>query len=115
MAVWPAGLPTHQEIEGYEETPPELSIRSPMDVGPVKLRRRYSTGPTTWRGSLLVSQAQVATLLTFWRDTLAGGSLAFDWEHPRVGGVVSMRFVRQPMPRHRADGLWTVALEMEIL
>lgn len=115
MPAWPPTLPTHQEIEGYEETPPELALRSPMDAGPQKLRRRYSTGPTAWRGTLLLSQAQVETLLAFWRDTLAGGSLSFDWQHPRTEAAAIMRFVTAPAPRHQAEGAWRVALEMEIL
>lgn len=115
MATWPPSLPAHTEIEGYEETPPELAIRSPMDAGPAKTRRRFSAGPTAWTGALLLTPDQVTTLLDFWRETVAGGSLRFEWQHPRTGAAVEMRFARQPRPQHRAEGLWRVALEMEIL
>lgn len=115
MPTWPAGLPAHTEIEGYQETPPTLALRSAMDAGPAKVRRRFSAGPTAWRGTMLLTQAQAETLLAFWRETLAGGALAFEWAHPRTGAAATMRFTAPPELRHQAEGLWRAELTLEIL
>jgi hypothetical protein len=114
-AVWPAGLPPATEIDQYRESPPELALRSEMDAGPAKLRRRYSAGPTAWQGTMQLDQAQAALLDTFWRTTLAGGSLAFDWFHPRTTAAVVMRFLGPPQLRHLTGPLWEADLRMEIL
>lgn len=114
-AVWPPGLPPATEIDQYQEALPELALRSEMDAGPAKLRRRYSAGPSTWQGALQLSGEQTATLEAFWRTTLAGGSLAFDWVHPRTGAAVAMRFLSPPAFRHLAGPLWIADLRVEIL
>lgn len=115
LAAWPTGLPQAAEIDGYEETPPDLALRSRMDAGPPKLRRRFSAGETRIAGRLMLRLEQTETLLAFWRDTLAGGSLPFAWTHPRTGAACTMRFVSPPRLRHRAGPLWEAELSLEIL
>jgi hypothetical protein len=116
-ATWPAGLPQATEIDGYSETQPSLALRSAMETGPAKLRRRASSGPVRIEGTMLLVAAQTETLVAFWRDTLAGGALAFDWTHPRTGLAVQMRFTAPPELRHEADGggLWRARLALEIV
>lgn len=116
MATWPAALPSLDQIEDYAERPPELKLRSAMDAGPPKQRRRFSSGPTEITGWMLMTKAQVATLLTFHDTTLARGALRFEGVHPRTLAAVTMGFVSPPQPRHRANagGLWRVDLHLEL-
>ena len=46
-AVWPPSLPQGPRLEDLEETPPTLAIRTGMDVGPAKVRRRAVAGVTS--------------------------------------------------------------------
>jgi hypothetical protein len=109
-------LPPATDLEGYRETPPQLTIRTPMDVGPAKARRRLTAGVTAIEGTLLLTAAQAETLMGFWRDTTAAGALAFTWLHPRTGASVSMRFVAGPeLAALDAGALWRAALRLEIL
>ncbi|QLH37711.1 MAG: hypothetical protein HWD60_00095 [Defluviicoccus sp.] len=43
-AVWPSSLPQKPLVDGFSETAPNLVVRSPMDVGPAKVRRRATAG-----------------------------------------------------------------------
>ena len=43
MAVWPAGLPQVALAEGYEERADSVLVRSSVDVGPAKVRPRYTS------------------------------------------------------------------------
>ncbi|MCA3519370.1 MAG: hypothetical protein IOC87_04145 [Rhodobacter sp.] len=114
-AVWPPGLPQATEIDEYAETLPTLAIRTDMDAGPAKVRRRYSAGPVRWQGSLLLTQAETVTLEAFWRTTLGGGALAFAWQHPRLGTAATMRFTEPPAFRHVSGPLFRATLQIEIL
>ena len=46
MAVWPLDLPQKPLLQGFSETLPNLVTRSPMDIGPAKVRRRSTAGVT---------------------------------------------------------------------
>jgi hypothetical protein len=63
---------------GYDEQPPDERIRTPMDVGPAKLRRRASAGVQPIKGTIRCSSTQRTTCDDFYRTTLSGGVLQFD-------------------------------------
>lgn len=117
MIAWPASLPPLAELEGYQETPPFLALRSETDAGPVKTRPRYSTGPARLTGRLLLTAAQAQALRAFFLATLKGGALAFEAQQPRTGEAARFRFLRAPELAHLAEGggLWRASLELEEL
>ena len=73
MAAWPSDLPQKPLVQGFSETPPNLLTRSPMDIGPAKVRRRSTAGVTVLQCVFRLTTTQRASLLTFWQTTLAGG------------------------------------------
>jgi hypothetical protein len=94
MATWPVTLPQLPLMDGYSESSPDGAIRTSMEVGPGKSRKRISAvvRPTTWP-LYLETSTQVDALMEFHDDTLAMGALPFDHPHPRKGGSnVSFRF-----------------------
>lgn len=115
--VWPASLPQQPLYDGYQEQAPNLVIRSQMDAGPPKIRQRFTAGIRTFAMRLALTKAQVATLDTFFVTTAAGGSIAFEWVHPRTGATVNYRFVVPPQPKYHADAddVWWAELALEIL
>lgn len=114
--VWPASLPQDVLVEGYDEAMPDLALRTEMDAGPAKVRRRFTAGVRTFKVGSAMTRAQVATLDTFFVTTVQGGALSFDWTHPRTQAAATFRFTRPPRTAPEAGGQrWRVELELEIM
>ena len=116
MPAWPSDLPPRPLVEGFAETAPTLTVRSPMDVGPAKVRRRVTAGVTQLKCSFRLSTTQRASLLTFWQTTLAGGAFSYTWAHPISGAAITCRIVDPPAFTPAAGGVsWVAALNIEVL
>lgn len=115
MPTWPGTLPPRLLVSNYQEQPPDIVLRTEMDVGPPKLRRRTTAGIRPVIGRIFCTKAQVATLDTFYVTTCASGSLSFDWTHPRTGAAATYLFRKPPSwkPEH-GDGWW-VDLQLDML
>lgn len=119
MPTWPSTLPDMPA--GFSERQQQGFVRTPMDTGPAKARRRYSAVSRFIGTDMVLTSAQRSTLSTFFTTTLAQGTTAFDWVDPNDKSVpVKMRFVRAPVLRHiSGDGAntayYSVRLELEIL
>jgi hypothetical protein len=115
-ATWPASLPQDPLAQGFSEQAPNTVIRTTMEAGPPKMRRRFTAGIRNIECQLRLTSAQTDTLDLFFETTLAGGSLSFDWKHPRTGATVTFRFVEPPSYGAVARGtLWWASLKLEIL
>lgn len=115
MASWPASLPPTPLAAGYADTPPDNVLRTQMDAGPAKLRRRTTAAVRPLVAPLLLTSAQVATLDTFYSSTLEDGALAFDWTHPRTGAAISCRFLQPPAYGDPNGDLFFVTCQLEVL
>jgi hypothetical protein len=113
--TWPPGLPQDVLREGYAERPAKTAIRTEMEAGPAKVRRRFSAGVRPLSIAVELTRAQAGTLLAFFADTLEGGALPFEWAHPRSGEAVRLRFVEEPEVTPLAPDTWRAALRLEIL
>lgn len=115
MPTWPPTLPAAPLAEGFRETMPALTVRTEMEAGPAKVRRRTTAGVGRISIAYLLSAAQVATLESFVKHDLAGGALAFNFTHPRHGATVRCRFAR--LPEHAAVNpeFFKSSFELEIL
>ena len=115
MPQWPATLPPLNEISGFNERQPKNTLRTPMDAGPAKVRRRFTAGVRPLQGRMLMDADQIEILDSFYINDLASGSLKFDITHPRTGAAASARFVEEPDWTHLSGPYYTVALQLEIL
>lgn len=118
--AWPGTLPPTLLVDGFVETPPETVLRTEMDSGPAKVRRRYTANVRPLSGSLILTASQVAILDDFLLTTLEGGSKPFDWTHPRTSAAITTRFVSRPgepgMSYEPYDkDNWIARLRLEIL
>lgn len=114
--VWPLSLPQRPLAQGFNEQVPNTLIRTQMEAGPPKVRRRFTAGIRTMDMQLRITPAQVDALDVFYDSTLQGGALPFDWVHPRTGVAATYRFVEPPSYATMARGrLWTATLKLEIL
>jgi hypothetical protein len=116
MAAWPGTLPDKVLKNGYDEVFADNVIRTPMEVGPPKVRRRSTAAPKFFRVSQLLSSTQVGYLDTFYNTTLSSGSIQFDWKHPRTGSAVTtMRFKTPPRVQYVSGDKFRAEYELEIL
>jgi hypothetical protein len=102
-AVWPATLPNYVLIDGYSEKLPAQKIESPMEAGRPKVRRRFSTNWRQFTVFIKMTADQGIIFESFYQNTLQGGSLPFDWVHPRKRTAATFRF-RMPDPEITVDG-----------
>jgi hypothetical protein len=113
--TWPATLPQKVLQRGYEEESPNLIVRTDMDAGPAKIRRRHTAGVRPIKGKQIMTAAQVETLDEFYVDTLKGGAERFYWTSPRTGASVEFRFVEKPKWTKAGGGKYSVDLSLEIM
>lgn len=109
MAVWPASLTITKE--NYSEKPANRVIRSEMDVGPAKIRRRSSAGVREVSFKMLLNDTQLDALEAFYDENDA---LAFDFTNPRTEETVRARFT-EPPTFSLSETLWEVRVVLEVL
>jgi hypothetical protein len=114
MAVWPTSLPQQVLAADFTESADANLVRSDVDVGPAKLRRRYTAEIKVFQIGLVLTADQVATLETFYDSTL-GAVDPFDWTHPRTLAAASLRFRSRPEYRALAGGWWRASFALELL
>lgn len=117
MPVWPTtgSFPQVVMYEGYQEDVPLTTVRTTMDTGPQKVRRRFTAGPRPFKVQLALTTAQVATLDDFFVNTCYGGALSFTWTHPRTGAGGTFRFKQGIAYSRQGPDLWFAKFEMELL
>lgn len=102
-ATWPNTLPAYVLESGFQERLQDQVVESQMDSGPAKIRRRFTKAIRFFACQMLMTPEQTTTFETFWQTTLKGGSLPFDWVHPRTRAATTFRF-RSPAPTYSVVG-----------
>lgn len=115
MPTWPPSIPDSILVSGYSEKPPKNALRTQMDAGPAKVRRRSRSGARPISGAAMLTGAQLETFDAWFRETLADGTLRFDWIHPRTRQAVSMRFTEEPDYSAQGADWWSVSMKLEVL
>lgn len=113
---WPTTLPQQLFVNGYRQSFAETTIKSEMDAGPAKVRRRFTAGVEPVSGTMLLTETQLGYLRTFFVDTLLGGSLRFSWTKPPAHtAACEMRFTESPSWTAVEPEVYEVSLSLEIL
>ena len=115
---WPIAPFPQVPQKGFTESIGVNVLRSPMDAGPAKMRRRGAK-PSTLNVSFILTSDQAATLETFVKSTLLG-TRRFNFPHPRTGNSVEVRVVPQSEGdfftlTYIAPGYWQTNLVFEVL
>ena len=115
--IWPSGLPQCVRTN-YTETQGVLLLRTPMDAGPAKMRRRGQK-PTMLNVTFTMSNSELSTLENFAKNTVKG-TARFGFPEPRSGNIIEVRF----SPSGDGDlyslaylgpNLFTVSMTLEVL
>lgn len=111
MATWPSTLPQLPDRDGYSDQLQKITLRTEMDQGVAKSRRRFTAAARDRSISLLLTTAQTLDLDQFYLDN---ASLTWDWINPRGGGVVSYRFKdRAPKYAYVGGDMWRATIDLE--
>lgn len=111
---WPSNVPSCFILGSQSEQLGDGLIRSQMDTGPAKVRRRSSAMPGALSGSIRMTDPQVASLRTFVHGTLMGGALPFNFPDQR-GGTILARLAGMPSWQRMTGNTYLVSLSIEIL
>lgn len=119
MTAWPASLPQAM-FRGLSDKRQSAIVRSPNDMGPATVRRRFTAATRDVTTRMVVNGTQRATFETFFKTTLQEGSLSFTWEDPVDDTEVTFRFKEAPDWTLRrggpaADRIWETTLTLELL
>ena len=114
---WPPGLPQNPQ-ESFSETGGVLVLRTPMDAGPAKQRRRGKR-TNSMQCSFYMTSEQVQLLENFIENVIMG-TTRFGFIHPRTQQVVEVRIVPQQDGEMFSSGYitkdwWNVGLTFEML
>lgn len=113
---WPLDLPQLADLS-VEDV--DTRLFSETDVGPAKVRRRYSFVPRVIEARLALTAHQAVEFVTFYNVTLKGGTLTFNWEDPQTDERVELFFKKRgKLAQHRggapADRAWFVDVTLEV-
>ena len=109
MATWPSKFKVSRD--NFTEKLPNRVIRSNMDVGPAKTRRRTVLGVKELTGGFHCSPDDDEDFEEFY---LANDALWFDFPHPRTGQTVKARFTDVPQANMN-ETIYEVIFSLEIL
>jgi hypothetical protein len=111
---WPTTLPQTPMMRGFGETPGDNVIRTSMDVGPPKLRRRSTAVPRNFTLVIRCTTAQIDILDDFFTGDCRDGSLPFDWKHPRTGGAATYVWGAPPKYAPVFGDFWEASMSLEL-
>ena len=115
MSDWPSTLPQRFLAADYSDTLPDNVIKTQMDSGPPKRRRKTTANIRIISGSMIMTTAQWNSLVTFFQDTL-NETLPFNLPEPGndEGGLLNVVFSGPPQRQYFGPGRWHVALRFEV-
>lgn len=96
IPLWPTTLPQKLMTDGHGQSLPDVILKTSMEAGPAKRRRRCTAGVSPVEGHQYMTSAQLDTLVTFYNTTLLGGSLRFEWVDPTFETYAEMIFAEPP-------------------
>lgn len=113
MATWPATLQQKMEAAQFELVFGDTRIKSDIDVGPAKVRSRYTDAVDNYRGSIFLDYSEYDDLRTFYKTTLNNGTNTFDWVDPIDQTAAVFRFISPPRISSVGGTTFNVSLALE--
>lgn len=77
IPYWPSDLPQRVLADSFSEGLADGRLRTAMETGHAKSRRRFSSAPKPVAAGFKISLDEKARLERFWLEEIAGGSLPF--------------------------------------
>jgi hypothetical protein len=100
--------------EGFAKQPQSNVIRTAMDAGPKKTRRRYTARAASYSGKQVFSAKELAIFERFFHASLADGALRFNFTDPVTLETAEFRFA-EDYPVTEKEGYFEAAMRLERL
>lgn len=115
MATWPANLPAPLR-SGYEINPEDPILRTQMDAGPDRVRRRFTAIPSRIPVSWRFTEAQLALFEAWHKHEALDGAAWFTISLANGLGISAMeaRFTKPPKKPLLSGMNWEVSAELEV-
>jgi hypothetical protein len=113
--AWPSTLQDKLNQASFSYALGETVLRSQMDIGPAKYRRRFTKGIDTLSCSILLkSTTEYNTFYNFYDSTLNGGVTRFEFVHPITGVLSEFRMSKAPSLRLIGGSVYEITMEWEL-
>lgn len=117
MATWPSTLPPRPLATGYQIAPEDQTVRTDMEAGLARVRRRTRARNDRITAELVFSAEQFAAFRAWFdADTgAAGGAAWFTGLELSLGdrNAIEARFTKAWQSTPAGPGLWRVSAEFE--
>lgn len=97
--AWPTGLQDKLNSSDFGMNFGETNVRSQMETGPYKVRKRFTRALDVINCSILMNRSEYATFRTFYDTSLSNGTLAFTYLHPLTNAMTDFKFSGPPSIR----------------
>jgi len=87
-------------------------VRTQMDAGPNKTRRRYTASTKIIKGKLFLDESQRFELERFYQTVLADGVLRFNFTDPQTLETAEFRFT-EDYTENSVDGKFEISMSLE--
>ncbi|WP_147613864.1 hypothetical protein [Treponema pectinovorum] len=108
---YPASLPL-MRLEGMQTQRKSNVVRTEMDAGPAKARRRYTVSSKYFTGTILLKSYERETFEAWYKHTLCDGILRFKMKDPQTLSYGEFRF-SEDYTESNTDGLWQITMKLE--
>jgi len=116
MNLWPSTLQQLLNSSSWDYKFGETNIRSSMDTGAAKVRRRFTHSIDSMSCTIDLHKDQYTTFDTFYRVTLNSGVNTFSFQNPLTGTVNDKwRFVSPPSISYIGGEYFRVSMNWELL
>jgi hypothetical protein len=117
LVNWPTTLPPPLAAGTASIKATEDTIRTNVDAGVPKMRRRYTAAPAIFTSDIQLNQTQVLALEAFYGTTLGSVGL-FNWTDYSTGLAATYGFTQRPTYRHAPNTggtqiLWLATIVLE--
>lgn len=112
---WPSQIQQLLNQDSFSLKKGETLLRSDVDVGPKKVRRRFTRPVDTFTAGFNMTISEYAIFNTFFDTEVAGGATAFILNHPITGVATNVRFTGPPAIKSIGGGNFVASMEFEIL
>lgn len=115
--AWPAQLQQYLNEDSFSTEIGNTTLRSNMDIGPAKVRRRFTKSVDTMVCTINLTRDDFLFFETFYGTTLNGGVTPFTFIHPIRLTTMTARFITDNPPSFRSLGgnYFRVQMKWEIM
>tara|TARA_R110000868_G_scaffold126712_4_gene333957 strand:+ start:1151 stop:1501 length:351 start_codon:yes stop_codon:yes gene_type:complete len=115
MDVWPVSLQAKLNASSFQVKWGTTSERTEMDVGPAKVRSRFTDAVDVYSCSILLDHSEYSTLSVFFKTTLNNGVNQFLFTDPFTEVATAFRFIEPPTITPIGGRTYEVAMSWELL